>query len=67
MPGTIIASLDVKQKVEYISVESLLPQVVILIPLIMKAPVTSTQRRAAAVTVRYGPFLVLDVASKNYQ
>ena len=67
MPGDCIAMLKENQAVEYVSASSLLPQVLVLLPLIKTAPVSRREKRVAAKTIQRGPFLVLSLENKQYQ
>lgn len=67
MPCSFIAKVDKGQALEYVSASSLLPQVVILIPVIMEAPVKDKERHEAEALMQYGPFFVVDVARQSYQ
>ena len=67
VPGGFTCTVRRNQGCEYVSASSLMPKVVVLIPLLKDTPVTKSQRRSADTTSKYGPFLVVDVARMRYQ
>ena len=65
--GIVTYDISLNRQIEYISASSILPKVVVLIPVIEKAPESRRQRNAAAKRTIVGPYRVIDVDRHEYQ